>query len=476
MIMFSGSIDRRKFIGISSLALSGVLTAKNIGTDGIISEYKPDWNSLDSHLCPAWFDDAKLGMYFHWGLSSVPAWAPRSEGISYAEWYGMSMTDPKNPTYEYHRKTYGENFRYDDFIPMFKAEKYDPCQWVKFAKNCGMKYVFVNMKHHDGFCMWPTKYTDRNAYKLGPKRDLISPFVKAARSEGLKVGFYYSYYEWFNPAYTGKPYDYTGYKPVKDFVADYMVFQIREIMDLYQPDFIYFDGEWDKPSDFWKSREFISYYYNQAEKRGQKVLVNDRYGNESRGVHGDVFNVEYHFGKEIEGNLNHKWSYWRGVGKTFGYNKDTNPEDCLSAKELIHMVIDGVARNGNFDINVGPTAAGEITDVEREPLEHLGKWLKINGEAIYGTRPGKVVFEGNIRFTYKDNFVYAVFLKWPGDKFIIKPIKAVPGSKISMLGVPGELEWKQEGENLVISFPDYKPRSAELCYAWTLKIENDKKQ
>ena len=213
--MFPEKMKRRNFLSASTIALSGVVAGSGAEAEKGSAKYLPDWDSLDSHKCPDWFDNAKLGMYFHWGLSSVPAWAPRSEGISYAEWYWMSMTDPKNPTYQYHRKTYGENFKYDDFIPMFKAEKYDPTEWVRFAKNCGMKYVFINTKHHDGFCLWPTKYTDRNAFKLGPKRDLMGPFVKAARAEGLKVGFYYSYYEWFNPAYTGKPCDYTGYRPVK---------------------------------------------------------------------------------------------------------------------------------------------------------------------------------------------------------------------------------------------------------------------
>lgn len=469
--MFPDKTTRRDFLGASAIAASGIIAGKAAMAQNAPAKYLPEWSSIDTHECPAWFEDAKLGMYFHWGLSSVPEWAPRAEGISYAEWYWKSMTDPKNPTYEYHRKTYGENFKYDDFIPMYKAEKYDPSEWMKLAKNSGMKYVFVNSKHHDGFCMWPTKYTDRNCYKLGPKKDLMTPFVEAARKEGLKVGFYHSYYEWFNPSYTGKPFNYTGYKPVKNFVDDFAVLQVRELIDLYNPDFIYFDGEWDHPSEFWKSRDLVSYFYNEAEKRGQKVLVNDRFGNDAREKHGDVYNVEYNFNKETEGNLKHKWSYWRGIGKTFGFNKDTNPEDCMTPKEFVHMVVDGVSRNGNFDINVGPTAAGEITYIEREPLEHLGRWLKVNGEAIYGTRPWKVTSDGDIRFTQKDGFVYAVFLKWPGDKFVIKSLRATPGSKISMLGIPGELDWKQDDNGLTITFPDYKSRPAECCFAWALKIK-----
>ena len=384
-------VPRRTFLksslaGMMAATFNWTVYAGQQGNTVRHTDYEPTWESLDAHPCPEWFHDAKIGMYFHWGLCSVPAWAPRSDTISYAEWYWHSMNDPNNPTWQYHRDTYGADFTYDDFIPMFKAEHYDPQEWVNFAWNSGARYIFVNAKHHDGFCMWPSKMTDRTAFVMGPKRDLIGPLADAARAQGMKFGFYYSFYEWYNPLYTGKQIPYTGMIPVDNYVDDFMIPQVRELIDWYHPDFLYFDGEWDFPHEFWKSRDFVAYYYNQATQRQQDVLVNDRYGKGSRGQHGDVYNVEYHYGSENEGLLTHKWSYWRGVGKTFGYNRDTNPEDCLTPKELIHMVVDGVCKNGNFDINVGPTAAGLITDEERMPLLALGKWLGINGEAIYGTR------------------------------------------------------------------------------------------
>ena len=427
--------------------------------------YEPTWESLDTHSCPEWFHDAKIGMYFHWGACSVPAWAPRKDGISYAEWYWYNMNDRENPTWNYHRENYGENFSYDDFIPMFKAEDYDPAAWVSFAKRVGANYLFVNAKHHDGFCLWPSKFPNRNAFKMGPQKDLIGPLVRAARNENLKVGFYYSCYEWYNPVYTGKPFSYARLIPVEHYVDDFMIPQIKELIDMYNPDFLYFDGEWDHPAEFWKSRDYVAHYYNRADGRKQDVLVNDRYGKGSRGHHGDVYNVEYHYGIESEGLLTHKWSYWRGVGKTYGYNKDTSPEDCLTVRELIHMVVNGISKNGNFDINVGPTAAGIISDVEREPLLALGKWLEINGEAIYGTRSWNVTVEGDIRFTTKGDYVYAVFLKWQGEKFRITSVRPVQGSAVTMLGVPGGLEW-QSGENgMTIEYPVHKSRPAHCSYA-----------
>ena len=460
----------RSFTGIVSAGIPLKTLTNKMNNNNMSGGYKPNWDSLDSHECPKWFRDGKLGMYFHWGLSSVPGWAPRKGGTPYAEWYWYSMKNPKNPTWRYHRENYGENFSNDDFIPMFKAEKYDPDEWVEFAKNTGVKYIFVNSKHHAGFCMWPTKYTNRNAYRMGPKKDLIGPLINSARRAGLKVGFYYSFYEWYNPLYTGKPHPYKGLITVNDYVDDFMIPQIKELINLYHPDFFYFDGEWDHPAEFWKSREFVSYYYNEALKRGQDVLVNDRFGKGARGRHGDVYNVEYGYGNESEGLLNHNWSYWRGIGKTFGYNLDTGPEDCLSVKELVHMTVNGISKNGNFDINVGPTGPGQISEIEKQPLLQLGKWLAVNGEAIYGTRIWRVTEENEIRFTAKNGYVYAVFLKWPGEQFHIKSVRAAEGSKITMLGVPGNLDWSQNESGLTINFPPYKSRPAQCAYAWALKI------
>jgi alpha-L-fucosidase len=461
----------KKVSSILSIVLSIIMTISIHAQ----KKYEATWASLDSHKMPAWYDDAKIGLSMHWGVYSVPAWAPREEGISYAEWYGYRMTEKDGPTIAYHRENYGPDFKYDDFIPMWKAEKYDPSEWARFAKKMGAGYIFITSKHHDGFCLWPTKYTDRNAMKMGPHRDLLGEFFDAARKEGLKVGLYYSLYEWFNPIYTGKDIPYAGLKNVNNYVDDCMIPEVKEIIDNYHPDFFYFDGEWDHETDFWKMKELVAYFYNQAAARNQEVFVNDRFGKGERGKHGDLFNVEYDYEKGTEGLLTHKWSYWQGIAKTFGYNKDTDQEDCLSPKQFIDKVIKGVCRNGNFDINVGPTAAGPIPDYEQYPLLKLGEWLKTNGEAIYGTRPWKVQTEGdNICFTSKGKTVYAVFLKWQGDAFHLKSVKPAKGSSITMLGVPGELKWNWDDANgLTIFYPRQKSRPTSCSYAWSFKIKTD---
>lgn len=433
--------------------------------------YTATWESIDSHKMPSWYDDAKIGLSMHWGVYSVPAWAPREGEVSYAEWYMRRMNDPNNPTMKYHQEIYGSK-TYDDFIAEWKAESYDPEEWAIFARRMGAGYMFITSKHHDGFCLWPTKYTDRNALKMGPKRDLLGEYFAAARKYGLKVGIYYSLYEWYNPLYTLKDIPYAGLKKVNNYVDDFMIPQIKELIDLYHPDFIYFDGEWDHPESFWKMREVVAYYYNEALKRKQEVFVNDRFGKDERGKHGDLYNVEYVYDKGHEGLLTHKWSYWQGIAKTFGYNRETNPEDCLTPKEFIDKVIMGVSRNGNFDINVGPMASGAIPDYEQYPLLELGKWLRVNGEAIYGTRYRDIHNEGDAWFTSKGDYLYAIFLKWQGETFSLKSVRPVEGSPITMLGVEGELAWKWDSESgLSISFPSYKSRPSYCNYAWAFRIK-----
>jgi len=461
------------------MSMFNILTFKTLSQEA----YKPDWESLEKHKMPSWYDDAKIGLSMHWGVYSVAAWAPRVEGISYAEWYGQKMHEKGNPTMAYHNENYGENFKYEDFIPKFKAEAYSADDWAKFAKNMGAKYIFITSKHHDGFCLWNSKYTDRNSMKMGPKKDLLKEFFEAARKNGLKVGLYYSLMEWNNPllAKDSLPYGvkdkanypYAGMKKVNNYVDDFMIPQIKELINLFHPDFFYFDGEWDKPETYWKMKEVVAYYYNEAQKRNQEVFVNDRFGKDLRGKHGDLYNVEYDFGSEIEGLLTHKWSYWQGIAKTFGYNYDTDPQDCMSPKQFIDKVVIGVSKNGNFDINVGPTAAGLIPEYEQYPLLKLGEWLKVNGEAIYGTRfwP-KVQQEGDACFTAKGNYVYAIFLKWQGNEFKLKNVKPAEGSTIQMLGVPGDLKWKWDETNgLTIYYPEQKARPTACSYAWSFKIK-----
>jgi alpha-L-fucosidase len=216
-------------------------------------DYLPTRASLDTHPVARWFKDAKFGVFIHWGVYSVPGGSMRKMA---AEWYLWYQSFKDSAEYEYHRRTYGENFGYDQFIPQWRAERYDPDSWVRLFADAGAQYFVLTSKHHDGFGLFPSAVSDRNALVMGPKRDLVGELVAAARRHGrIHPALYYSLGEFFNPAigrpmrnfYTGQEIPLAGYKPVDDYVRDYELKQLREIIDRYDPDLLWADGQWFRP-------------------------------------------------------------------------------------------------------------------------------------------------------------------------------------------------------------------------------------
>ena len=196
--------------------------------------YQPAWESLDTRPVPGWFDDAKFGIFIHWGVYSVPAWGPKG---TYAEWYWNSMQNPNGPTWKFHVKTYGKEFKYQDFVPQFKAELFDPDQWAEIFAASGARYVILTSKHHDGFCLWPSADSwNWNSVDVGPHRDLCGDLAKAVRAKGLKMGFYYSLYEWYRPLYRSD---------LPRYVREHMHPQFKDMVTRYRPSLIFTDGEWD---------------------------------------------------------------------------------------------------------------------------------------------------------------------------------------------------------------------------------------
>ncbi|MCL3780966.1 hypothetical protein EMN47_11285 [Prolixibacteraceae bacterium JC049] len=462
--------------------------------------YTAQWESLVKHPIPEWFVDNKIGLSAHWGPYAVPGWTPRKDtpyGVAYAEWYWFWMRD-KKPVQEHHKKHYGDA-KYDDFIngtrnlvtgkkEGFFAENFDADKWMQTFKNAGAKYFFITSKHHDGFCIWDTKYTNRNSKKMGPKRDLYGELVKAARKHGIKIGIYYSYYEWNNPIYLrkGEISDYKGCKKLKDedndgllneYVDDFMVPQIKELIDKYHPDYICFDGEWDHGYVYWRSRQILAYYYNQAVARGQEVIINDRFGynkenlSNTRGVYGDFRHVEYH----AKIDRSKPWAMWRGFGNSFGYNKNEHPNNILQPKQVIEMIIDCVSQNGNIEFNIGPKADGTISEIDMDRLSAMGKWLKVNGEAIYNTKAIKPHRDKSIRFTQKDDALYAIYLAndnetAPPAKIYITNIQPKNGAEVHMLGVIEKLTWQKSGNGFIVEIPEFVQKNPPCKYAWTVKI------
>jgi len=449
------------------------------------NKYKPTWESLDRHPIPEWFNNAKFGIFIHWGIYAVPAYLN--------EWYlvhmcpralfnGKNLGGPpyratcdgvtedfckKNTiedVYNYHRQKYGPDFAYDDFIPMFKAEKYNPPEWAELFKKAGARYVVLTAKHGDEFALWPSAHTDRNAGSMGPHRDLAGELSKAVRKEGLKMGFYHNTtYSFWDPRY-----------PDTEWVR-YMNNSIKELVDRYHPDILWGDVPGNPVKNYngkllnaehWNSKELLAYFYNHSAEPDQ-VVANDRWDlGENGKVHGDYDTPERKIFEKIS---ERKWETCDTLDpNSWGYNARTKEEEYITVKQAVQYLVDIVSKNGNLLLNIGPRADGTIPEVMKERLLGIGRWLEINGEAIYGTRHWDTFREENIRFTWKpDKTLYAISLNWPGEKLILKSLKELQVRSVKMLGVDKELTWSQDREVLIINTPE-KGRCEN---AFTFKIE-----
>ncbi|SEF15632.1 alpha-L-fucosidase [Streptomyces sp. Ag109_O5-10] len=439
------------------------------------ADYQPTETSLAGHRAPYWFNDAKFGIFIHWGVYSVPAWAP--VGVQYAEWYWDQMQDPDNPTYAYHRDTYGADFAYDDFIPRFTAEKFDPRAWVELFRDAGAQYHVLTSKHHEGFALWDTKVSDRNAVKLGPKRDLVKELFDASRryTPELHRGLYFSMPEWFNPdspwmghaprnPYTLDPLPYTGYTSGKDFVRDYQAPQMLELIHGYDPEIIWCDigGAND-------SVDVLAEYFNHAKNRARPVdvTVNDRSG---IGFH-DFTTPEY---TTYADTVVAKWEASRGLDpRSYGYNRQTPDDAYMTTEEVVHSLVDIVSKNGNFLLDIGPRADGTIPEVMQTRLRETGAWLAVNGEAIHGTTYWSRMPQlgDDLRFTVRpDEAFYIHSLARPGTRLIVEaPVPVRPGDKVTMLGHGRPLTWTLSNGAVVIDVPEAARRAGR--HAWVFKID-----
>src|SRR5689334_20939051 len=349
------------------------------------THYEANWESLDKRPTPNWYTDARFGIFIHWGVYSVPAYSPVGK---YAEWYWNSLdkgpTDrgKPNPTWEFHKKNYGENFPYANFAPMFKTEMYDPAYWAKVFEESGAKYIVLTSKHHEGFTLWQNQQANTawkrpwNAVDAGPKRDLLGDLTNAVRARGLKMGIYYSLYEWYNPLWLSD-------KP--RYITEHMHPQFKDVVTKYKPSIIFSDGEWDLTSAEWKSPELLAWLFNDSPVKDE-VVIDDRWGKDTRHKHGGYFTTEYTAGMA---DTNHPWEESRGMGYSYGYNRAERVEHYRTGRELVLMLVDLVSRGGNLLLDIGPTADGRIPVIMEERLLQMGRWLDVNGEAIYGTRPWK---------------------------------------------------------------------------------------
>ena len=466
--------------------------------------FEPNWDSIDKRPTPAWFSDAKFGIFIHWGTYSVPAYAPVQPGkLAYAEWYWNALTNGRsNPkadelqkgTWEFHQKVYGADFPYQNFAPQFKAELFDPDHWADVFARSGAKYVALTSKHHEGFALWPSKEASAtwgrpwNAVEIGPKRDLLGDLSEAVRRKGLRMGVYYSLYEWYNPLWL---YD----KP--RYVREHMFPQFKDLVTHYKPAIIFSDGEWEMTSADWHSAELLAWLFNDSPVKDE-VVVDDRWGSDTRHKHGGYWTTEYTAGMS---GVDHPWEESRGMGVSYGYNRAEDLNVYHTGRELVLILVDTVSRGGNLLLDIGPRADGTIPVVMEERLTQMGDWLKINGEAIYGTKPwknsrqwtageapkteynkeyssaydvtkliekpadGKASIQAF--FTAKGNDVYAILPRWSGRSVVIKDLGAA--KSVSLLGSSEALKFKVSKAGLSIELADL-PEELRSQPAWVLKI------
>jgi alpha-L-fucosidase len=425
--------------------------------------YQPNRESLRRHPVPAWYDDAKLGIFIHWSVSSVPAFAPRGSlenvfsgggqaASPYAEWYWNSLKLEGSAVQMHHQQVHGDR-SYESFAEDFRRglEEWNPQGWAREFRDAGARYVVLVTKHHDGFCLWPSTVPHPDPRWKGwhSGRDIVGELADAARGEGMRFGTYYSGgLDW---TFEGRP-----LHGVVDALAgmpggpypDYAAAQVRELIDRVSPDVLWNDISWPEGRNaLWR---LVADYYNAV----PEGVVNDRWQHRTamvpilrirpvlrlldalvrrsmvaRGGMGappppsvyDYRTPEYTAFSEVQ---TRKWECVRGIDQSFGYNRNSRPEDFLSHEDLLHSFVDIVSKNGNLLLNVGPRGEdAQIPEIQLERLRWLGEFLAVNGDAIYGSRPWKraegITREGiPVRFTSRDGNLYATLLGTPTNRAV----------------------------------------------------------
>ena len=371
-----------------------ILIATFIGPQTIkAQEVEPTWESINQRGYPEWFKDAKLGIFIHWGLYSVPAWAG-PEG--YGEWYYKGLMSGDSGRIAVMQKYGGD---YKSLRNHWHATNWDPKVWAKLFKQSGAKYVLLVTKHHDGYCLWDypnTALDNWNSVVSGPRRNIVSELTEAVRDEGLQMGFYYSLTEWSNPIHTWTVHPNEN---IGKYVDQYMIPQLKDLVVKYKPTVLFTDGEWDNTAEQFKARELISWYYNTV---GPEAIVNNRWG----AGHEHGYKTPEYSGGIIDTVT--PWAECRGIGRSFGVNHNERLGNFLSSKDLISHFVQLVAAGGGLTLNVGPEADGTIPFIQQERLMDLGKWLQTNGEAIYGSRPWLRAYDTR-PYTHKRNDSLLIF-------------------------------------------------------------------
>ena len=460
--------------------------------------YEPTPASVHSHPLPQWYVDAKFGIFIHWGLFSVPAYAPTREGDiqqlfqtrsqaevfarqPYAEWYQNSLRIQGSPVQTYHARTYGAEYPYERFADEFnhQAQAWNPDEWADLFARCGAGYVVLVTKHHDGFTLWPSRHPNPRCPDFHARRDLVGELARAVRSRGLRFGVYYSSaLDW---TFTSKPIrsfgDLMTSGPVTHEYRRYVWDHWHELIERVQPDLLWSDIGY--PSGV-KLAELFAAYYNTL----PEGVVNDRWTqtpnmlrnppgrwvinrmvkaalkkgtmDQLQVPHSDFRTTEYTGMPEI---TSYKWEACRGIGNSFGYNRVETESDYLKPIDLLPNLADIVSKNGNLLLNVGPCADGSIHPAQVKALAGMGSWLRDNGMALFGTHPWQkykdTVAPGvDVRYTCHNEALYAVLMTPAGEEPLLFPGLSLPtGACVDLLDSGERLAFQPETDGLRVTLP-----------------------
>ena len=472
--------------------------------------YDGTWESLQKMPVPAWFNDGKIGIFIHWGPYS--AIGHRKTGKGYAEHVPKQIYKDTAYYYKYLRERWGAappEFGYKDIIPEFKAEKWNPDEWAKLFNEVGVKYVVLTAEHHDGWANWDSDLTPWNAMDMGPKRDLVGDLGKAVRKYGLKYAPSY-HRERHTTFFTKKQYR-VNVNPHADILeeikqnpeaaslygpfgfsneaVDQYVARWKEIQEKYQPDMLWVDdfpiftrdgNDTRKNPQVFRPeikylydecRHMITDYMNNGIANGQDVYVNNK-GKNRNWPDGVGCLEKDNLKLKVIGP---KWQSCTTFGTSFGYLEN---DTYKSIEGVIHEMVEVISRNGNFLINIGPKADGTIVPEQEERLRAMGEWLKLNGDAIYGTRYWKINHQekDHLAFTTKGKNLYAIALEQPTKTFVVEGTQEWTKDtvkSVQLIGAEAEIAWEVTSEGLKITPPENLGQSK---YAWAFKIETDKEQ
>ncbi|KAK7493258.1 hypothetical protein BaRGS_00015384 [Batillaria attramentaria] len=434
--------------------------------------YQPNWASLDKRPLPDWYDEAKLGIFLHWGVFSVPSYA----GAWFWDWW--KGPQPRPSVVEFMASNYPPSFTYADFAAQFTAEFFDPDKWADIFNASGARYVVLTTKHHEGFCLWPTKHSwNWNAMDVGPNRDLVGDLADAIRKRtSLRFGTYHSLFEFFNPLYLK---DKANNFTTNDFVALKTMPELFELVNRYKPEVIWSDGEWEANSTYWNATNFLAWLYNESPVK-DTVVTNDRWGNDSRCKHGGYMTCEDQYNPGLQSR---KWESCLTVDKSaWEFRRNLHLNGIHSIEEIVATLVQAVSCGGNLLLNVGPTKEGTIVPVFEERLRQLGKWLSVNGEAIYATRPWLFqndTVESSVWYTSKKNStgavsVYAIALKWPStDALLLGSPEPTPQTTVTLLGYPQPIQWSKGAlGGLSLHLPVIPYNKMPCQWAWVFRLNN----